>query len=78
MLKTTVPDTSESCLRDKVNPQFPAPAPNMLWVSDFTYVSLWQDFVYVVFVLDAFADRIVGRPVQKGGLVHHSDRCVHY
>ena len=47
VVKTTVPDTSAPCPRDKVNRQFRAPAPNMLWVSDFTYVSTWQGFVYV-------------------------------
>jgi len=40
-VKTTVPDTSVPCLRDKVNRQFRASAPNTLWVSDFTYVSTW-------------------------------------
>jgi putative transposase len=58
--RTTAPDTSVSCPRDKVNRQFRAPAPNMLWVSDFTYVSTWQGFVYVAFVIDTFANRIVG------------------
>ena len=37
-----------------------APRPNALWVSDFTYVSTWQGFVYVAFVIDVFARRIVG------------------
>lgn len=37
--KTTVPDTSAPCPRDKVNRQFQAAAPNMLWVSKFTYAS---------------------------------------
>lgn len=45
--KTTRPDKALPCLRDKVNRQFRAPAPNTLWVSDFTYVSTWQGFVYV-------------------------------
>ena len=36
------------------------PAPNVLWVSDFTYVATWQGFVYVAFVIDVFARRIVG------------------
>ena len=40
--------------------QFHAPAPNMLWLSDFTYVSTWSGFVYVAFVIDAYARRIVG------------------
>jgi len=59
-MKTTIPDTSVLCPRDKVNRKFRAPAPNMLWVSDFTYVSTWQGFVYVAFVIDTFANRIVG------------------
>jgi putative transposase len=42
VVKTTVPDTSAPCPRDKVNRVFRAPAPNLLWVSDFTYVSTWQ------------------------------------
>ena len=59
-MKTTIPDTSVPCPRDKVNRKFRAQAPNMLWVSDFTYVSTWQGFVYVAFVIDTFANRIVG------------------
>lgn len=58
--KTTRPDKALPCPRDKVNRQFRASAPNMLWVSDFTYVSAWQGFVYVAFVIDTFANRIVG------------------
>jgi len=45
---------------DRVNRQFHAPAPNVLWVSDFPYVATWQGFVYVAFVIDVFARRIVG------------------
>ena len=48
------------CPQDKVNRQFHAPRPNALWVSDFTYVATWAGFVYVAFVIDAFARRIVG------------------
>ena len=57
-MKTTIPDASVPCPRDKVNRKFRAPAPNMLWVSDFTYVSTWQGFVYVAFVIDTFANRV--------------------
>ena len=39
--KTTIPDQSQPCPLDKVNRQFKAPAPNILWVSDFTYVATW-------------------------------------
>ena len=100
-VRTTVPDPAAACPLDKVNRQFKAPRPNALWVSDFTYVATWSGFVYVAFVIDAFARRIVGwrvcrtahagfvlealeqalherRPVQSGGLIHHSDRGGQY
>jgi putative transposase len=59
-VKTTVSDKAAPCPRDHVNRKFRAPRPNMLWLSDFTYVSTWTGFVYVAFVIDAFARRIVG------------------
>ena len=40
--------------------QFRAPPPNMLWLSDFTYVSTWQGFAHLAFIIDAFARRMVG------------------
>jgi putative transposase len=43
-----------------VNRKFRAERPNQLWVSDFTYVSTWQGWVYVAFVVDVFSRRIVG------------------
>lgn len=57
---TTNPDTSQPCPDDKVNREFTADMPNQLWVSDFTYVSSWQGMVYVAFVIDVFARKIVG------------------
>jgi putative transposase len=45
---------------DLVDRQFTATRPNQLWVSDFTYVATWRGFVYVAFVIDIFARRIVG------------------
>ncbi len=45
---------------DLVNRQFRAQRPNQFWVSDFTYVSTWQGWLYVAFVIDVFARRIVG------------------
>ena len=59
-VRTTVPDTSAPCPLDRVNRQFQADRPNQLWVSDFTYVSTWQGWLYVAFVVDVFARRIVG------------------
>ena len=57
---TTQPDTSKPCPDDKVNRLFTADRPNKLWVSDFTYVPTWSGTVYVAFVIDVFARRIVG------------------
>jgi putative transposase len=54
-LRTTVSDKGAPCPLDHVNRQFHAPAPNMLWVSDFTYVATWTGFVYVAFVIDTYA-----------------------
>ncbi len=96
-VRTTVSDPPTPCPLDRVNRQFHAPRPNALWLSDFTDVATWQGFVYVAFIIGAYARRIVGwsvsrtahaafvldaleqaladrRPVQGGGLVHHSDR----
>jgi putative transposase len=56
--RTTVADRAMPCPADRVNRQFRAPRPNVLWLSDFTYVATWQGFVYVAFVIDAFARRI--------------------
>ncbi|MFC7706503.1 IS3 family transposase [Plastorhodobacter daqingensis] len=58
--RTTIPDKKQPCPLDKVNRQFRVPAPNMLWVSDFTYVATWKGFVHVAFVIDAYARKIVG------------------
>ena len=59
-VRTTISDKAAPCPLDHVNRQFHAPRPNALWVSDFTYVATWTGFVYVAFVIDAYARRIVG------------------
>ena len=64
-VRTTVQDKAAPCPLDRVNRVFHAPAPNMLWLSDFTYVSTWSGFVYVAFVIDAYARRIVGWRVSR-------------
>jgi putative transposase len=64
-MKTTISNPAAPCPRDKVNRQFQASQPNALWVSDFTYVATWQGFVYVAFVIDVFARRIVGWRVSR-------------
>jgi transposase InsO family protein len=64
-IRTTLQDKAVPCPLDHVNRVFHAPAPNMLWLSDFTYVSTWSGFVYVAFVIDAYARRIVGWRVSR-------------
>ena len=64
-LRTTVADDTASRPLDRVNRQFRADRPNQLWVSDFTYVSTWQGWLYVAFVIDVYARRIVGWRVSK-------------
>ena len=65
VVRTTVPDTNAPCPLDRVNRHFKADRPNQLWVSDFTYVSTWQGWLYVAFVVDVYARRIVGWRVSR-------------
>ena len=80
-VKTTVSDKAAPCPLDRVNRHFFAPSPNMLWLSDFTYVATWQGFVYVAFVIDAFARRIVGwrasRTAHAGFVLDALDQALH-
>src|SRR5919204_177927 len=57
---TTRPNPEADRRLDLVDRHFTAMRPNQLWVSDFTYVATWRGFVYVAFVIDVFARRIVG------------------
>jgi len=58
--KTTIPDAAAMRPPDLVDRDFSASRPNALWVADLTYVATWRGFVYVAFVIDVFARRIVG------------------
>ena len=62
---TTVSDETLSQPADRVNRQFVATRPNQLWVADITFVATWLGFVYVAFVVDVFARRIVGWRVSR-------------
>lgn len=64
-IKTTWPAERPACPADLVKRDFTAPRPNALWVADLTYVATWQGFVYVAFVIDAYARRIVGWRVSR-------------
>ena len=79
--RTTVGDKAAPCPLDRVNRDFKAPVPNRLWVSDFTYVSTWAGFVYVAFVIDAYARRIVGwrasRSAQAGFVLDALEQALH-
>ena len=59
-LRTTISDKAVPCPLDHVNRQFHAPAPDRLWLADFTYVSTWAGFLYLAVVLDAWSRPIVG------------------
>lgn len=71
VVRTTVSDRKTACPLDRVNRRFRADRPNQLWVSDFTYVSTWQGWLYVAFVIDVYARRIVG-----GQQFHANGLCV--
>ena len=64
-VRTTISDTKAPCPLDRVNRVFKAERPNQLWVSDFTYVSTWQGWLYVAFVIDVYSRRIVGWRVSR-------------
>ena len=80
-VRTTVADTAAPCPLDHVKRQFKAPRPNVLWVSDFTYVATWVGFVYVAFVIDAYARRIVGwrvsRSAHAGFVLDALEQAIH-
>jgi putative transposase len=80
-VRTTVADKAAPCPLDHVNRQFKAARPNVLWVSDFTYVATWVGFVYVAFVIDAYARRIVGwrvsRSAHAGFVLDALEQAIH-
>ncbi|MET4218983.1 transposase InsO family protein [Bradyrhizobium sp. LB14.3] len=80
-IKTTISDKAAPCPLDHVNRQFKAPRPNVLWLSDFTYVATWTGFVYVAFVIDAYARRIVGwrasRTAHAGFVLDALEQALH-
>ena len=80
-VRTTISDKAAPCPLDHVNRQFHAPRPNALWVSDFTYVSTWTGFVYVAFIIDAYARRIVGwrtsRTAHAGFVLDALEQALH-
>ena len=63
--RTTFADERAERPLDRVKRQFQASRPNELWVADFTYVATWTGFVYVAFVIDVFARRIIGWRVAR-------------
>jgi len=73
-VKTTIADKDADCPLDYVKRQFHAERPNQLWLSDFTYVSTRQGFLYVAFVIDAYARRIVGWKVSRSATPSASPR----
>ena len=80
-MKTTINDNAVPCPLDKVNRQFAADRPNKLWVSDFTFIATWSGFVYVAFVIDVYARRIVGwrasRTASAGFVLDALEQALH-
>ena len=80
-VRTTISDKAAPCPLDRVNREFRVPAPNRLWVSDFTYVATWAGFAYVAFVIDAYARRIVGwrvsRTAETGFVLDALEQALH-
>ena len=80
-MKTTISDKEAPCPQDKVNRQFAADRPNRLWVSDFSYIATWRGFVYVAFVIDVYARRIVGwrasRTADAGFVLDALEQALH-
>ena len=60
VVRTTICELKAPCPLDRVNRQFRADRPNQVWVSDFTYVSTWQGWLYLAIVIDVYARRVVG------------------
>ena len=58
-VRTTVQDENGTRAGDLLDRCFTAPAPDLVWVTDFTYCRTWVGFVYVAFIVDVFAQRIV-------------------
>jgi putative transposase len=63
--RTTIPSDAADKPLDRVQRRFVATRPDELWIADFTYVATWSGFVYVAFVIDVFARRIVGWRVSR-------------
>jgi putative transposase len=63
--RTTLADESQEKPLDRVHRRFVASRPDELWVADFTFVATWAGFVYVAFIIDVFARRIVGWRVSR-------------
>jgi putative transposase len=80
-VRTTISDKATACPLDHVNRQFQAARPNALWLSDFTYVATWAGFVYVAFIIDAYARRIVGwrasRTAHAGFVLDALEQALH-
>jgi putative transposase len=80
-VRTTVPAADGARAADLLNRDFTADAPNTVWVADFTYVRTWAGFVYVAFIIDAYARRIVGwrasRTAHAGFVLDALEQALH-
>lgn len=64
-MRTTLPDKAAERPLNRMNRQFRVDRPNQPWISDCTYVSTWQGWLFLAFVADVFSRRVVGRRVSR-------------
>ena len=80
-VRTAFSDKATPCPLDHVRRKFHAPAPNRLWVPDFTYVPTWAGMVYAAFVIDVYARYIVGwrvsRTAHAGFVLDALEQAIH-
>jgi transposase InsO family protein len=59
-VRTTTPEPTPPAIPDRVHGEFTAPAPDVLWVGDITYVRTWEGWLYLATVIDVFSRRVLG------------------
>jgi putative transposase len=59
-VRTTTPDPTPPAIPDLVHGDFTAPAPDVLWVGDMTYIRTWEGWLYLATVIDVFSRRVIG------------------
>lgn len=59
-VRTTTPEPTPPAIPDRVHGDFTAPAPDVLWVGDITYIRTWEGWLYLATVIEVFSRRVIG------------------